>query len=600
MQGAEGAHGTSVFASHTPHKDNIISAKLKLDELFLRWVTQGDTLHTIKAMVLDARAHPDMGIKKSVLSSSQTASLPGSPPSSRRSPPANTPSPSKLKSSQDDTEHKPHHPRNLFSEEVVERDRKIPRVDIHLPSFYTPKPLPSPVIPAARHEADLQKIHQVFPVGPTLVAFPSVDSLLRDMWGSLPSLMYRLIYAQISNNAKASENQREAMLRFYVGSLASCTCPEALLVHILRQGSRDYLIPSDFRPFMRVLLDTHPGLDFLRATPEFQERYTETVIVRIFFHMNRRIKGRLTVEEMQKARFVEALCLLDVEADINKHLVYFSYEHFYVIYCKFWELDSDHDLVIGFADLVRYGHGSLTQCMCERVMMCPQLPRDADAVRLLGGAKAMQSDRLRMTYQDFVYFMLAEEDKCSEASQEFWFQCLDVDCDGVLSLYEMEYFYTEQEERMAAVPMEAPPFVDILCQMLDMLKPDGTTRGKKRLVDEQRGIPMGPGSVANTLSSGLTPGTAHGAPLISLRDIRRQDPKLVSYFFNALFNLSKFIAFETKDPFQSMEPDAQDAARVPGIGDPDTEWCRFAESEYDRAVTEENNDGSPRDNDMYY
>ena len=37
---------------------------------------------------------------------------------------------------------------------------------------------------------------------------------------------------------------------------------------------------------------------------------------------------------------------------------YFSYEHFYVIYCKFWELDSDHDLLIDAQDLSRHAdHG---------------------------------------------------------------------------------------------------------------------------------------------------------------------------------------------------------------------------------------------------
>ena len=39
---------------------------------------------------------------------------------------------------------------------------------------------------------------------------------------------------------------------------------------------------------------------------------------------------------------------------------YFSYEHFYVLYCKFWELDSDHDLLIDASDLARHSeHGML-------------------------------------------------------------------------------------------------------------------------------------------------------------------------------------------------------------------------------------------------
>jgi serine/threonine-protein phosphatase 2A regulatory subunit B'' len=37
---------------------------------------------------------------------------------------------------------------------------------------------------------------------------------------------------------------------------------------------------------------------------------------------------------------VDILCELDAQEDINKMNRYFSYEHFYVIYCKFWDLDS--------------------------------------------------------------------------------------------------------------------------------------------------------------------------------------------------------------------------------------------------------------------
>lgn len=52
--------------------------------------------------------------------------------------------------------------------------------------------------------------------------------------------------------------------------------------------------------------------------------------------------------------------LLEKEEDINQVTAYFSYEHFYVIYCKFWELDRDHDLFISKTDLARHSdHGKL-------------------------------------------------------------------------------------------------------------------------------------------------------------------------------------------------------------------------------------------------
>jgi serine/threonine-protein phosphatase 2A regulatory subunit B'' len=37
---------------------------------------------------------------------------------------------------------------------------------------------------------------------------------------------------------------------------------------------------------------------------------------------------------------------IETEPDINKNREFFSYEDFYVIYIKFWELDSDHDFFL--------------------------------------------------------------------------------------------------------------------------------------------------------------------------------------------------------------------------------------------------------------
>ena len=44
---------------------------------------------------------------------------------------------------------------------------------------------------------------------------------------------------------------------------------------------------------------------------------------------------------------------------------YFSYEHFYVIYCKFWELDADHDLLIDEKDLMRHNNHGKYMIICD-------------------------------------------------------------------------------------------------------------------------------------------------------------------------------------------------------------------------------------------
>lgn len=42
-----------------------------------------------------------------------------------------------------------------------------------------------------------------------------------------------------------------------------------------------------------------------------------------------------------------------------------------------------------------------------------------------------------MGYEDFVWFVLSEEDKTSDSSLEYWFRCVDLDGDGKLSSSEL-------------------------------------------------------------------------------------------------------------------------------------------------------------------
>ena len=64
---------------------------------------------------------------------------------------------------------------------------------------------------------------------------------------------------------------------------------------------------------------------------------------------------------------METLIQVDTEEDINKIRDYFSYEHFYVLYCRFWELDNDHDFFIEKEDFARYESHSLSRRAVERI-----------------------------------------------------------------------------------------------------------------------------------------------------------------------------------------------------------------------------------------
>lgn len=87
---------------------------------------------------------------------------------------------------------------------------------------------------------------------------------------------------------------------------------------------------------------------------------------------------------------------MDEEEDINKVTRYFSYEHFYVLYCRFWELDHDRDYRITREDLLKYGDHSLSHMIVDRIFDSAPRPFEQDNV-----------DREYLSYEEFIYFMLS-------------------------------------------------------------------------------------------------------------------------------------------------------------------------------------------------
>ena len=113
-------------------------------------------------------------------------------------------------------------------------------------------------------------------------------------------------------------------------------------------------------PRVRVRTTTQVHTHLL---PFFFSFLVETVIVRIFYNARRGNTGRMSLRELRRCGFVAAIAVADAEPDINRSADVFSYEHFYVIYCKFWELDKDHDLIID-AEGLFFMHACMHTSMC--------------------------------------------------------------------------------------------------------------------------------------------------------------------------------------------------------------------------------------------
>jgi len=90
--------------------------------------------------------------------------------------------------------------------------------------------------------------------------------------------------------------------------------------------------------------------------------------------------------------------MLDDTDDMKVIKRFFSYEHFYVMYCTFWELDQDHDYLIDKDDLLKYDTHALSRRAADRIFA--EIPR-----RFTSGHPG------RMCYEDFLYFLLCDQDR---------------------------------------------------------------------------------------------------------------------------------------------------------------------------------------------
>ncbi|XP_017291911.1 serine/threonine-protein phosphatase 2A regulatory subunit B'' subunit alpha isoform X1 [Kryptolebias marmoratus] len=397
---------------------------------------------------------------------------------------------------------------------------------INIPRFYYPHGLPA-LGPAANHDIVITAIETAF------TEFEEEKADIYEMGKIAKVCGCPLYWKAPMFYATGGERTGFVSVHSFVATwrklLHSCHDDASRFIYMLSKPGSNYLEQEDFIPLLQDIVDTHPGLTFLKDAPEFHSRYITTVIQRIFYVVNRSWTGRINMTELRRSNFLQTLALLEEEEDINQITDYFSYEHFYVIYCKFWELDTDHDLYIDFKDLARYNDHASSNRIIER---------------LFSGAvtrgNAVQREG-RMSYAEFVWFLISEEDKKNPTSIEYWFRCMDADGDGILSMYELEYFYEEQCERMERMGIEPLPFQDLLCQMLDLVKPEST--GK-----------------------------------ITLSDLKRC--RMAHIFFDTFFNLEKYLDHEQRDPF-AVQKDIDNEGPEP------SDWDKYASEEYEILVAEE-------------
>lgn len=112
--------------------------------------------------------------------------------------------------------------------------------------------------------------------------------------------------------------------------------------------------------------------------------------MRIFYTIDKNLDKKLSYREFCKSNIIETFELVCKEPDINKVRNYFSYEHFYVLYCKFWELDGeDHDFLLEKDGLSKYQSHSICTRAIDRIFT--QIPKNFSS-----------GNKDKMNFEDFI------------------------------------------------------------------------------------------------------------------------------------------------------------------------------------------------------
>ncbi|XP_066542130.1 serine/threonine-protein phosphatase 2A regulatory subunit B'' subunit beta isoform X3 [Hoplias malabaricus] len=513
--------------------------KMKVDELFLNWLSEPSTQVTLKDYLRKIKngdplefVQDDCNGRDSLVftENNNIASKSNVPERTSASLSACSPPSVTLPSGSGSNNRSGQNSRalrrsiNIKKAQVKKEEAVTPALSESIPKFYFPRGQPKANI---NIDNLISKIEKIFS------HFPDERVTIEDMGKVAKACECPLYWKAPLFFAAGGDRRGYVSVHKFVAMwrkmLQTCHDDASKFLHLLAKPGCPYLDQEDFIPFLQDVVDSHSGLAFLKEASDFHSRYITTVIQRIFYNVNRSWSGKISCSELRKSSFLQNVALLEEEEDVNQLTEYFSYEHFYVIYCKFWELDTDHDLYIDHRDLARHNDHAISQRMIERIFS-GTVTRDR---------KVHKEGKL--SYADFVWFLISEEDKKTETSIEYWFRCMDLDGDGILSMYELQYFYQEQCQKLETMAIEPLPFEDCLCQMLDLVRPE--TLGK-----------------------------------ITLRDLKRC--KLAHIFFDTFFNIEKYLDHEQRDPFMV-------AKDVETLGQEISDWERYAAEEYDILVAEE-------------
>lgn len=136
----------------------------------------------------------------------------------------------------------------------------------------------------------------------------------------IPNIFKRMVFDRIKLveklDSSAEKIPKSSIVNFWKKHLEKETVGRRVF-KIICKADKKVIIGDDFKPLFQYLLENHPGLEFLQATPEFQERYADTVVMRIFFTLDSNDDGKISWRDFKNSNLLDTFFQVSNESDIN-------------------------------------------------------------------------------------------------------------------------------------------------------------------------------------------------------------------------------------------------------------------------------------------
>lgn len=217
---------------------------------------------------------------------------------------------------------------------------------------------------------------------------------------------------------------------------------------------RGFLRELDLEHYISEFLSTVPELDGLESS--FHSFYLCTAVRKFLFFLDPLRTGRVRILDILACSFLDDLLELRDE-ELSKEAQeqnWFSAPSALRLYSNYLNLDRDHNGMLSLSELAAYGSGTLTRPFLERVFQ---------TCVTYGG---------EMDYKTYLDLVLALENRSEPPALTFLFRILDINYQGYLDAFTLNYFFRAIQDQMKAHGAELVSFEDVKDELFDMVRPE--------------------------------------------------------------------------------------------------------------------------------